>query len=34
LTAGVQAKARGLRDGMLSMVPFRSHYYKLRRRFR
>jgi hypothetical protein len=34
LTAGVHAKARGLRDGMLSMVPFRAHYYKLRRRFK
>lgn len=34
LTAGVQSKARGLRDGVLSMVPFRSHYYKLRRQFK
>jgi hypothetical protein len=34
LTTGIHTKARGLRDGILSMVPFRSHYYKLRRRFR
>lgn len=34
LTTGVQSKARGLRDGVLSMVPFRSHYYKLRRQFK
>jgi hypothetical protein len=34
LTAGVQARARGLRDGVLSMVPFRSHFHKLRRQFK
>ena len=34
LTTAVQANARGLRDGMLSVVPFRSHYYKLRRQFK
>jgi hypothetical protein len=34
LTAGLHTKARGIRDGMLSMLPFRAHYYKLRRRFK
>jgi hypothetical protein len=34
LAAGVQARARGMRDGFLNMVPFKSHYYKLRRQFK
>lgn len=32
--SGVHTHARKIRDGMMSLVPFRAHYYKLRRRFR